>query len=67
MQNWRGWQILGIKRQQLLLPLLSLMGKVRNIFAVEVGRYKKKAPNQRLAFAAAKAIWLEAALELLHA
>lgn len=44
--------------------LLSLMGKVRNIFAVEVGRYKKKAPDQRLAFAAAKAIWLEAALGL---
>lgn len=44
--------------------LLSLMGKVRNIFAVEVGRYTKKAPEQRLAFAAAKAIWLEAALGL---
>jgi putative transposase len=26
--------------------LLSLMGTVRNIFAVEVGRYKKKAPEQ---------------------
>ncbi len=45
--------------------LLSLMGKVRNIFSVEVGRYKNKASDQRLAFAAAKAIWLEAALPLL--
>ncbi len=45
--------------------LLSLMGKVRNIFSVEVGRYKNKALDQRLAFAAAKAIWLEAALHLL--
>jgi putative transposase len=45
--------------------LLSLMGKVRNIFAVEVGRYKKKAPDQRIAFAAATAIWLEAAQQLL--
>lgn len=45
--------------------LLSLMGKVRNIFAVEVGRYKQKASDQRLAFAAAKVIWLEAALVLL--
>jgi putative transposase len=44
--------------------LLSFMGKVRNIFAVEVGRYKKKASERRLAFAAAKTIWLEAALEL---
>ena len=44
--------------------LLSLMGKVRNIFAVEVGRYTKKASEQRLAFAAAKAIWCDAALEL---
>lgn len=45
--------------------LLSLMGKVRNIFAVDVGRYKRKAPDQRLAFAAAQAIWLEAALGLI--
>jgi len=45
--------------------LLSLMGKVRNIFAVDVGRYKKKAPDRRLAFAAAQAIWLEAAQGLL--
>jgi putative transposase len=44
--------------------LLSLMGKVRNIFAVQVGRYKQKASDQRQAFAAAKAIWLEAALKL---
>lgn len=36
--------------------LLSLMGKVLNIFAVEVELYTKKIPNQRLAFAAAKAI-----------
>ena len=40
-------------------------GQVRNIFAVEVGRYKKKAPDQRLAFAAAQAIWLEAAQGLI--
>lgn len=44
--------------------LLSLMGKVRNTFAVEVGRYTSRASGQRLAFAAAKAIWLEAALGL---
>lgn len=41
--------------------LLSLMGKVRNIFAVNVGRYTKKASEQRLAFVAAQTIWLEAA------
>jgi len=34
------------------------------IFAVNVGRYKKKAPDQRLDFAAAQAIWLVAALGL---
>lgn len=44
---------------------LSLMSKVRNIFAVDVGRNKKKAPDQRLAFAAAQAIWLEAAQGLI--
>ena len=44
--------------------LLSLMGKVRNNFAVQVGRYKQKASDQRLAFAAAMAIWSDAAQSL---
>jgi putative transposase len=52
---------LGVQR------LLSLMGKVRNIFAVEVSRYKKKSADQRLAFTAAKALWLEAASNLISA
>ena len=46
---------------------LSLMGKVRNIFSVEVGRYKQTANNQRLSFNKAKAIWDEAAQRLLAA
>ena len=46
---------------------LSLMGKVRNIFAINVGRYTKTANEQRSAFAAAKLIWVEAALRLLAA
>ena len=46
---------------------LSLMGKVRNIFAIDVGRYTKNAINQRLAFNAAKAIWDEAAQRLIAA
>jgi putative transposase len=33
------------------------MGKMRNIFSVDVGIYTKNAINQRLAFNAAKAIW----------
>ena len=41
--------------------LLSLMGKIRNIFAVDVGRYTKSAPCQRQAFSVAKDIWFEAA------
>lgn len=44
--------------------LLSLMGKVRNIFAVQVGRHKQKASNQRLAFAASMFIWSDAAQNL---
>jgi putative transposase len=44
---------------------LSLMGKVRNIFAVNVGRYTKTAPEQRIAFASAKTIWDEATQRLL--
>ena len=46
---------------------LSLMGKVRNIFAINVGRYTKKAADQRSAFTAAKAIWDEATQGLLAA
>ena len=41
---------------------LSLMRKVRNIFAIDVGRYTKNATNQRLDFDAAKTIWDEASL-----
>lgn len=46
---------------------LSLMGKVRNIFAIEVGRYTKNAAEQRLAFNEAKSIWDNAAQRLLAA
>ena len=41
------------------------MGKVRNIFAVDVGRYTKTASERRVAFFAAKTIWDEAAQRLL--
>jgi hypothetical protein len=36
------------------------MGKVRNIFSAEVGKYSKKAPSQRANFTVAKSIWDEA-------
>jgi putative transposase len=39
---------------------LSLMGKVRNIFAVDVGRYTNAANIQRVNFQKAKSIWDEA-------
>jgi len=39
---------------------LSLMGKVRNIFAVDVGRYTNTANIQRDNFQKAKSIWNEA-------
>ena len=39
---------------------LSLMGKVRNIFAVDVGRYINNAKEQRDNFQKAKSIWDEA-------
>jgi len=44
---------------------LSLMGKVRNIFAINVGRYTNTAPEQRIAFASAKSIWDQATQRLL--
>ncbi|WP_375359170.1 hypothetical protein [Candidatus Tisiphia endosymbiont of Neophilaenus lineatus] len=43
------------------------MGKVRNIFAVNVGRYSKTAIEQRIALASAKSIWDEATQRLLAA
>ena len=46
---------------------LSLMGKIRNIFAVDVGRYTQNATDQRSAFNHAKAIWDNAAQALLAA
>ncbi len=39
---------------------LSLMGKVRNIFAIDVGRYTNAANIQRKNFEKAKSIWDEA-------
>ncbi|KJW02141.1 hypothetical protein REIP_0144 [Rickettsia endosymbiont of Ixodes pacificus] len=45
----------------------QIMGKVRNIFAVNVGRYTKTSPEQRIAFASAKSIWDEATQRLLAA
>lgn len=46
--------------------LLSLMGKVRNLFAVTVNRYKHKAPLRRQLFDAAKSLWDTAASQILH-
>lgn len=44
---------------------LSLMGKVRNIFAINVGRYTKNATDRRASFERAKSIGDEATLRLL--
>ncbi len=46
---------------------LSLMGKVRNIFSVDVGRYTKNATDRRSSFDKAKSIWDEATQRLLAA
>jgi putative transposase len=46
---------------------LSLMGKVRNIFSVNVGRYSNSAPRRRIAFRDALSIWDEASRQILCA
>jgi len=46
---------------------LSLMGKIRNIFAVDVGRYTQNATDQRSSFNHAKSIWNDSAQRLLAA
>ena len=47
--------------------ILSLMGKVRNVFAIDVGRYVKKAPERKVSFGVACSIWAEATQQLLCA
>ncbi len=46
---------------------LSLMGKVRNLFAVAVGRYTKPASERRHQFKLSKQIWNETSCEILCA
>ena len=46
---------------------ISLMGKVRNLFSVAVGRYTKNADEQRLAFSNAQIVWNDSAQMLLTA
>ncbi len=43
---------------------LTLMGKVRNIFAVPVARYKNSAAIQKQKFNEAMSIWQEASKEV---
>lgn len=57
--------LIKFKSPQGVQQTLSLMGKVRNIFAVDVGRYLKSAAERRIAFAAACTIWSNAAQQLL--
>ena len=59
--------LIKFKSAQGVQTILSLMGKVRNIFAIDVGRYTKNAEDQRSAFAVAKSIWDEATRRLLAA
>lgn len=53
--------LIKFKSPQGVQRLLSLMGKVRNLFAIAVGCYTKPAPQRREAFHAAKTLWFEAA------
>lgn len=53
-----------LKSPQGAQRIVNLMGKVRNIFAVQVGRYIEPASKRRDALVAAMAIWLEAAQSL---
>lgn len=59
--------LIKFKSPQGVQRTLSLMGKVRNLFAIEVGRYLKKTSARREAFKAACTIWSEADQELLYA
>ena len=58
--------LIKFKSPQGVQRMVSLMGKVRNIFAVDVGRYTKKSTERKVAFASACAIWIEATQQLLY-
>lgn len=57
--------LIKFKSPQGVQRMLSLMGKVRNLFAIDVGRYTKKASERKVAFASACAIWIEATQQIL--
>lgn len=59
--------LIKFKSPQGVQNTLSLMEKVRNIFAINVGRYTKTAQEQRSTFAVAKSIWDRVAQGLLVA
>ena len=47
--------------------VIALMGKVRNLFAVAVGRYTNSAHQRRSQFQKAKETWQDAASEIFFA
>lgn len=49
--------LIKFKSPQGIQKILSLMGKVRNLFAVSVGRYTNTAAKRKVAFNEAKSIW----------
>lgn len=59
--------LIKFKSPQGVQKVVSLMGKIRNIFAIEIGRYTKTATEQRASFIAAKSIWDRAAITILAA
>ena len=59
--------LIRFKSPQGVQNAISLMGKVRNIFSVNVGRYTNNSITQRAEFRKAKFIWNDAAQRLLAA
>lgn len=59
--------LINFKSPQGIQKTLSLMGKVRNIFAVDAGRYTHNASHRKTAFQNAKDIWDYATTQLLVA
>ena len=52
--------LIKFKSPQGVQRTLSLMGEIRNIFAIDVGRYTNNARTQKDNFKKAKSIWDEA-------
>ena len=58
--------LIKLKSPQGLQDTLSLMGRIRNVFSVQVGRYQSPANERRCQFKLSKQTWEQVSQEILY-